>query len=420
MNPNLPVIQGEKMMIEQKNKIKLDDLIRKLRNGIGRIALGSIGLAGGIGLTVAFPALGAIPFVLNTASLVYAGKGALEFFNNTEPGLIFYSKKNKDGSIGIYQDSMQLPSYLRGISNIDRANIMGLQVLIGTERHKVKLEKSGEPLVKSNGKRVYGQVYNTITHSINIKNLEALEKAGYIEIVKKEKEFNLYDFEKALGIKKKAHRSDLLMEKIGFSNIEGVKQILKARLSGNPQKIRETECDFEKIYFRLTDKHFNFKDMYEKINGYKPYDNLEEKKNLSRFRSIFFDSNDLIPGVLSGRREQNIKYEKVNPKTGEKESTHKKAYFDRKKKIDIKYDKYGRPFLDYFSNGKSFGEKIEEEHNIEKIDRNIKKADKKQSSRDKFIEELRFNTSERGNNYNIEKRMGSFEKKYQSDGRERL
>lgn len=256
---------------------------------------------------------------------------------------------------------------------------------------KQKCNKNGEPIIKNDkGQNVFPQEFSTVTHSINLKNLEQLEKLGYIEITNIEDKFNLYQIQDDLGMKKKHVTRTLLAEKIGFSNYEGVKSILKAQFSGNKEEIENNKTQFKRISFRLTDKHFDFKDLYEKINNYKPYDSIEEKNNLKRFRNIFFDGKNRIPGILSGK--QSIR-NKVKSDDGKTRGTY--VISERKKKIDIAYDKFGRPYLNYNAQ-RSFGEKIEEEYQKveqQKIENQAreKRETENQEQRNKFLDSIRVN-----------------------------
>jgi hypothetical protein len=274
-----------------------------------------------------------------------------EIIFKTEPSLMFITKKSGDGSRIICQNALEVPTYLKGISLSDKACIMGLQTLIGFQRYKADLRVSGAKTIESNGKNVYEQTYSTVTHSVNLNNLAALEEAGYIEIVSEEEEFNHYGIEKVFGIKPRPLKSLLIMEKIGFSNTQGLKQIFNAAKNGDKEELDSLKKTFKKVTFRLTDKEIDFEDIYKKTNGYTEFESKDEQKKLKRLRSIFFDSNSRIPGI----------------------------YSDRTTKIDIKYDRFGRPFLDYKAK-ESFGEKIEKEQGITKIDRNIKPKNKEENS----------------------------------------
>ena len=62
---------------------------------------------------------------------------------------------------------------------------------------------------------------------------------------------------------------------------------------------------------------------------------------------------------------------------------------DRKSKIDIHYDKFGRPVLEYDAK-ESFGEKIDREYGVKKIDRNLKKSREKTTLDDRLKEGIDF------------------------------
>lgn len=289
---------------------------------------------------------------------------------------MFISQKQFDGSRAISQDALKIPSYLRDVSNIDKAAIMGLQTLVGFQRYKMSLRESGQPQIESDGKKVYDQKYSTVTHSVNLNNLEYLEKAGYIEIISQEEEFKHNPF----SLKKKPLRSLLIPEKIGFSNTKGLKQIFDAVKTGNKEELENLKKNFKKVTFRLTDKDINFDEVYRKINGYSEFESKEEKDALRRFRPIFGESSSKLPGVLSSKM--------ITDNGG------KLTCGDRKRKIDIKVDKFGRPYLDYNAK-ESFGERIERELQNSRISEN--EEDKKKS----FDEMLRVDLSNVKNQENV-------------------
>lgn len=305
---------------------------------------------------------------------------------------MFVSQRQADGSRKISQDALKIPSYLRDVSNIDKASIMGLQTLVGFQRYKMALRESDQPLVESNGKMVYSQKYSTVTHSVNLNNLEYLEKAGYIEIVSQEEEFKHNPF----SLKKKPLRSLLIPEKIGFSNIQGLKEIFNAMKSGKKEELEALKKDFKKVTFRLTDKDIDFEELYKKINGYSEFESEEEKHVLRRFRTIFGDSNSRLPGVLSSKMII--------------DNGRRKTQGDRKRKIDIKFDKFGRPVLDYNA-PESFGDRIERKF------RGVKSLEHENDSKKAFDESIRVDLSNVKNQENVI--QNSVQKQY-NENEERL
>lgn len=300
---NLPIVDSKKTLSTNnvifKNILDTSKRVLKIIGGVAGITAGTV-LATGASV-IGAPAI--VSSAIVAGGIITGVKGLSNVVYKKEPSLTFVSKNNHaENTIEIFQDALQYPSYLRGISVMDKANMMGLQTLIGLQRYKVDLRDSGTKTVEKDGKKVYDQNFSTITHSININNLHALEKAGYIKIVAEEEEFNHFPGEKVLGIKKRPSKSLLVMEKIGFSNISGIKQILNAIKSGDSEQLDSLKQTMKKITFQLTDKNFYFEDIYQKINGYKEFDSPEEQDGLRKLRTVFYDSNNRIPGILSGTR----------------------------------------------------------------------------------------------------------------------
>ncbi len=371
-NEKLPLISKRNLIDINNKKISKNfvDFLRRSGKIAKNITLSGLGIASAGVLSVfGVPALPTIALL----GSVYSGvKAASETIYKSEPSLMFVTRNSGSGEKIISQDALKFPSYLRGINVSDKACIMGLQTLIGFQRYKVDAKINGDRIIESNGKRVYEQEFSTITHSVNLNNLEALAEAGYIEIIKEEEEFNHIPLEKMIGIKPRPLKSLLIMEKIGFSNTDGLKEIFNAVKKGDKKTLDDLKKSFKKITFRLTDKDFDFEDIYKKVNGYTEYASKDENEELKRLKSIFYDSNKRVPGVLSGRML------KIKNKT--------RIYKDRKRKINIKYDKFNRPYLDYNAE-ESFGERIERENGIVRIDRNIKEKEESKKSKEKTFDE---------------------------------
>lgn len=181
-------------------------------------------------------------------------------------------------------------------------------------------------------------------------------------------------------------RTNLLYEKIGFRNFTDLKKMAKASIEARKNAIisykkdsgRYTNAEnnklsdilalyrvqreaakeeiktfskpIEKITFRLTDKHFNFEELYDKANGYADMENLSAKEQRAwrKLKLIFLGEKSRHTGVLALPDSQNA--DKVIG-NGKKEV--------KLKKIDITYDAFKRPVLKYGVK-KSFGERREE------------------------------------------------------------
>ena len=67
----------------------------------------------------------------------------------------------------------------------EKGAMMQLQGLVGFSRYKDSLV--GSPYsVRPDGTKVYDQLFSTQTHSVNLRTFDAMEKLGFIEIVKKD------------------------------------------------------------------------------------------------------------------------------------------------------------------------------------------------------------------------------------------
>lgn len=88
----------------------------------------------------------------------------------------------------------------------------------------------------------------------------------------------------------------------------------------------------------MTDKHFNFEELYDKANGYADMENLSAKEQRAwrKLKLIFMGEKSRHTGVLALPDSQNA--DKVIG-NGKKEV--------KLKKIDITYDAFKRPVLKY-------------------------------------------------------------------------
>ena len=78
-----------------------------------------------------------------------------------------------------------------------------------------------------------------------------------------------------------------------------MKEIAKARLSGDKETLEKSAVTPKKVIFRLTDKPIDFEDMYLKINGARKYESRKEKTALRRFFGIFAEKRGTLskPGI---------------------------------------------------------------------------------------------------------------------------
>ena len=116
----------------------------------------------------------------------------------------------------------------------------------------------------------------------------------------------------------------MISEKVGFRNWESLKEITRAKVSGDQETLDKNKVMLKKVVFKLTDKPIDFEDMYLKVNGAREFESKDERIATNRFFGIFAKKR----GILG------------------------------KKGVDIKKDLFGRDVLVYNSK-ESFGEKME-------------------------------------------------------------
>ena len=176
-NKNLPV-QSKVPKMSPKAYDNLVKFGKSLGLGVGAIGL----LVAGAGASVLLPIAGN---VVGTAGMLagvwQAVRSIVTATNNLEPSLMFCSKKMGD-ELTISQDTrLNLASKMKGYKIADMGGMMQLQALVGFSRYKENFRQGNAPYtVDENGTKIYDQKISTVTHSINLKTLDALETLGYI------------------------------------------------------------------------------------------------------------------------------------------------------------------------------------------------------------------------------------------------
>ena len=193
----------------------------------------------------------------------------------------------------IGQDIMRLDliKKIKDFNPIEKAEFMTLQTIILLQRYKKELEGTKkEPSTKIEGVNLYPKKFSTVTHGINIKNMQQLEKLGYIEI---QNDLNEIQYKRNIFGKKSEYKKTLLLERWGFGETEEAKNIFKAIIKRDKDKIESSKKVMKKVEFKLTDKPINFEELYKLCNS----SNKENRKKVSRFRRIF----DKDEGILKTR-----------------------------------------------------------------------------------------------------------------------
>lgn len=316
----------------------ITDSIKRVGKVVGQAALGIGLMTTSAFISVVAPYAG-IPAIVTAANIASFGVGVSSMIPlvkslssavfKEEPSLAFQTSKNSKGEMKITQNALSIPSYMKGLNKVEKAQLMGLQSLIGLQRYKVNLKGTNFSL-DENGNKIYDQKVSTVTHGVNLKTIEALEKLGYIKIDEESpKKFG------AIG--KLIGQEYLLTERVGFNELNGIKEIAKEFVAIHKGTTTQPKKDFSKITFRLTDKDFDFEELYNTVNV--------EKKSLPRLSTLFLGKNSRHPGILALSNENRNSPVQV---------------------IDIAYDKFKRPYLVYGAE-KSFGDRMEEKFRPQKI-----------------------------------------------------
>ena len=333
---NLPILKEK-----QPLSVILKRSIPRLHDGLinGAKILGYT--AGSLAFLSAY-ALGApLPVMLGFIACTTGGLNHALY--RKVPSLMFVSSR-AFGQTRITQNtSISDIIKLREYDSAEKGSLMALQTLIGFSRMKDELQ--GTSYTMEDGQKVYTSKMYTITHGINIKNLKMLENLGYIKIDSIEEEFK-----SGLGAilpgQPKKKPTLLIMEKLGFGNFDDVRKIAKAFITRDTQTLESMTKQFEKVSFRLTDKQIDFEDLYAKFNNEKPYENNKERTAIRRFGLLF----DKTRGLFAT------------------------------KGIDIKNDRFNRPYIDYHPQ-ESFAARLEKvfeiqreqrEEELDEEDRNVR------------------------------------------------
>lgn len=286
-----------------------------------------------------------------TVAMITGGFGAINNIKSkAEPSLMFVSEK-RGNEIQIFQNyKPEISSKMKDYSMAEKAGMMALQTLVGFSRYKENF-KYADYEIGENGEKIYNKTISTVTHGVNIKTLQAIEKLGYIKIDSIDEKFKQTVIEKAIGKEARGLETLLIVEKLGFKNYKDLEKIGKAKLkqvrgklTRNKEEVEENEKilqsmkkKFNKISFRLTDKKIDFEELYEKSADYSKLEK-DERMALKRL-AIIFDNNN---GILAT------------------------------KNIDISQDRFGRDIIQY-DTSETFAKRLKRDKLIRKIEqRNIK------------------------------------------------
>lgn len=364
-NPDLPV-KGEMLKMSPKT---YDNLV-KFGKSLGLIAGSLVTLGAGAIASVAIPVVGnVVGFTTMAAGVWQMTRGIVTATNNLEPSLMFSSKKIGN-ELTISQDSrLSLASKMKGYNIAEKGGMMQLQALVGFSRYKENFRQTNASYtIDENGMKVYDQKISTVTHSINLKTLDALETLGLIKIDDRETNFKFSGLEALRDIGydgKSDRRTFLLTEKIGFRNKSGVKNAITGMTSRDPEERKKYSEQLKKYTFRLTDKDIDIADMMLKYQGIIPTESTEEARAINKFGFVLHSKR----GILA------------------------------KKNIDIGKDRFGRAIILYDVD-KNFQARTYEERDIDvlkqqafaegrKLDMESIRANAKAERENAFDKELR-------------------------------
>lgn len=310
-NTNLPVEVKRNLPIEQKreNKRTINGIKR-----IGKVALNlGIALSGGILTSVVS---GPIAGVIGTGLWMYGGVNAgINAIYNKQKDSMFITNRNLRGELTLSQDSTNIRAFtkLRGLAPQEKAAVMGLEMLVGLQNYQQQYEDQGRKKApaENSDNNVYGQVFRTVTHSLNIKTMEALEKLGYIQIEKNEPT---------------NRKSTLLFERLEFKQYKEVKEILKAAVTFDREGIKQYQKQMNEIKFRITDKPLDLDEIYEQ------YLDVKDTRGNNPMRKPIRRIGILLDAL-------------------------------KNKNIDVQTDEIGKKKINYNAE-KPFAKRLEELHNI--------------------------------------------------------
>ena len=293
----LPVVQKDKDLLKKGNRADVFRRIGKIAKGaaFGLTAL-TVGVVGSTVIPYLVP--GVIGAGIGTGVMIggmLTGvkglfDGAKNLIYREESDLMFVTKRNTDNSIGIYQNTkVNLARNMKEYTPEEKGAMMQLQGLVGFSRYKDSLVGSSHT-VREDGTKVYDQLFSTQTHSVNLRTFEAMEKLGYIEIVKKDDKLARTLFTR----KPKEKKSLLLFERLGFENKRDLSEIRDAIKNRDREALDKKKRTMEKWTFKMTDKPINFAELYAKYQGLIPCESVEEKKAVRTFCMIFNSKHGIL------------------------------------------------------------------------------------------------------------------------------
>ena len=244
------------LKVSGKTKYRLKELAKSL--GYAGVATSGIGIS-----LVGAPVIGVPILVAGIVGIEQKIINASAPESSTFEGCLFkLTKKSKHRSLD--QSSLFNPEEVAKMTNIfkgdsehdqrrGKGSMMLLQTLVLLQREKMILERRANSK-DDNG--AYDRNYQTRTHARNVKNLEALERLGYIAIE------DISEYKKKYQI----------TERLGFGQVKDALKATKAMLIGSHEEKEKYKKQLYTVKFRLTDKNIDFDELYDAFKSQKNED----------------------------------------------------------------------------------------------------------------------------------------------------
>ena len=318
---NLPIETSNKLPIEKKRQ---QNRMKQNLKRIGKIALNAgIALSGFAIATIGGPVATTIGGVTFLISGTNAGKNLILKKPNKES--MFVTSKNLKGEISLLQDSTDFKTMqkTKGLEPQEKAALMGLEMLVGMQNYKQQFSDQDEKTQKAQDgeNNVYEPIFKTITHGVNIKTIEALEKMGYLQIEEKEPK----------------NKSILFFEKMQFGQYKQAREALVAKIKSDKENLKNVEKQMYEIKFKLTDRPLNIEEIYQSYleckttRGNAPLKRIGIIIEALKNQNIDIETNDLGESVIKSNSEQSF----ATRVQKEYESKNKSKIFRQSQQVEI-------------------------------------------------------------------------------------
>ena len=317
----LPIVVNNKLpIVKKRNQNRMKETIKR----VGKITLSAgLALSGFAISTIGGPVATILGGGIYIISATNAGKNII--FKKPNKDSMFVTSKNSKGETSLSQDSTDFRTMrkLRGLGLQEKGALMGLEMLVGMQNYKQQFsdqEKRTEP-AQNGENNVYEPIFKTVTHGINIKTIEALEKMGYLEIEEK----NL------------KNQSILFFEKMQFGQYKQATENLFAKLTSDKEKLKAVQKQMYEIKFKLTDKPLNLEEIYQSYleskstRGNAPLKRIGIIMEALKNKNIDIEINDLGENVIKTNSKESF----ANRMQKQFESKNKSKIFKESHQVQI-------------------------------------------------------------------------------------